>query len=157
MSKIRFLIYWIDEIIYVPNLRDYPFIIDIIGSLRVLLYAHYLIFKVITKLLHKFDKQFKEPDPYLSYWSHSDSFQDGLFYELYLKRLLFVKRYIYFFSFEIYVILKSWNVSYIQIVVFECQTLVFKAVRNLTTAEPDVTQRTIYQLTNMFKIWVVWK
>ena len=61
LSKISFLNYLIDEIIYVPYLRYYPFIIDIIGSLKVLLYAHYLIFKVITKLLHKFDKQFKEP------------------------------------------------------------------------------------------------
>lgn len=55
LTKVSFLIYWIDEIIYGPNLRDKPFKLDIIGSLRVLLYAHLLIFKVITKLLHNFD------------------------------------------------------------------------------------------------------
>lgn len=79
------------------------------------------------------------------------------FFMNYIKTTSICNEIHIFFSFEIYVILKSWNVSYILIVVFECQTLVFKAVRNLTTAEPDVTQRTIYQLTNLFKICVVWK
>lgn len=40
----------------------------------------------------------------------------------------------------------SLTLLQILIAVFECQALVFKAVRNLRTTEPDVTQRTIYQL-----------
>lgn len=40
----------------------------------------------------------------------------------------------------------SLTLLQILIAVFECQALVFKAVRNLTTTEPDVTQRTIYHL-----------
>lgn len=150
MSKISFLIYSIDEIIYVPNLRDYLFNIDIIGSLRVLLFDFQSYCTILTSSL-------KNQTRISPIGVTLTVLRMAFLYELYLKRLLFVMRYIYFFSFEIYVILKSWNVSYLQIVVFEYQTLVFKAVRNLTTAEPDVTQRTIYQLTNLFKICVVWK
>lgn len=40
----------------------------------------------------------------------------------------------------------SLTLLQILIAVVECQALVFKAVRNLTTTEPDDTQRTIYHL-----------
>lgn len=40
----------------------------------------------------------------------------------------------------------SLTLLQILIAVVEWQALVFKAVRNLTTTEPDVTQRTIYHL-----------
>lgn len=40
----------------------------------------------------------------------------------------------------------SLTLLQILIIVFDCQAPVFKTVRNLTTTEPDVTQRTIYHL-----------